>query len=427
MRSSISYRVKELRFIAIKRMLLQVEESEYSIIKNNKVIESETHAVIDYKDKVCIKPWGHEFLVFENTKVAIWYLMMKRGHSTSLHCHFKKDTILLVLSGCAKIGLVNNKKVILNTMECLFIPKYKFHSISSFSDETYIIEIEVFSKGLTFSDKNDLLRLDDQYMRKPVGYESSVNVVTNNLEQFNSFYLNENTSCKVNKATLSLHRIEKNNDLLKLEKNAFSILLEGEVFEAFKYYKEGSILSSTKEARLASSSCLVLTIDKLDAREDSKLVYTKEQLQLLKTNLDSEGKSIILTSGCYDILHVGHLETLRQAKSFGDVLIVCLSSDEQIKILKGDTRPINNYNDRINLFKTISYVDYIVLYNEEDIENEGTLGSIMKTLDPLYWVKGSDYTIEKILSKHPYLKNIKIVPLVEEKSTTRIIHKIQTT
>ena len=406
-------------------MLLHVTEKETSIIKNNQAIEFEKHDVVDYKNKVCVKPWGYEFLVFQNNKVAIWYLNMKKGHSTSLHCHFKKDTLLIVLSGCAKIGLIDNKKIALNTLDCLYIPKYKFHSISSFSEETFILEIEVFSTSLQFSDKNDLLRLDDQYMRKPVGYESSVNVITKDIEKYNPFYLDTNTSHVINNADVSLHSVSSTEDLLKLQKNTYSILLEGEIFEPIKYYKEGSILPITNNMVPVSSKCLILTIDKLDSKEDSKIVYDREHLQLLKSKLDSEGKNIVLTSGCYDILHVGHLETLRKAKSLGDILIVCLSSDEQIKILKGNTRPINNYSDRINLFKTISYVDYVFLYNEEDIVNEGTLGSIMKIIDPLYWVKGSDYTVEQILSKHPYLKNIKIIPLVEQKSTTNIIKKIQ--
>lgn len=406
-------------------MLLHVTEKETSIIKNNQAIEFEKHDVVDYKNKVCVKPWGYEFLVFQNNKVAIWYLNMKKGHSTSLHCHFKKDTLLIVLSGCAKIGLIDNKKIALNTLDCLYIPKYKFHSISSFSEETFILEIEVFSTSLQFSDKNDLLRLDDQYMRKPVGYESSVNVITKDIEKYNPFYLDTNTSHVINNADVSLQSVSSTEDLLKLQKNTYSILLEGEIFEPIKYYKEGSILPITNNMVPVSSKCLILTIDKLDSKEDSKIVYDREHLQLLKSKLDSEGKNIVLTSGCYDILHVGHLETLRKAKSLGDILIVCLSSDEQIKILKGNTRPINNYSDRINLFKTISYVDYVVLYNEEDIVNEGTLGSIMKIIDPLYWVKGSDYTVEQILSKHPYLKNIKIIPLVEQKSTTNIIKKIQ--
>jgi D-glycero-beta-D-manno-heptose 1-phosphate adenylyltransferase len=405
-------------------MILSVEEKELAIIKNNQTIEFERHEEVDYKNKVCVKPWGYEFLVFQNNKVAIWYLNMKKGHSTSLHCHFKKDTLLIILSGCAKIGLIDNKKISLNTLECLYIPRYKFHSIASFSDETFILEIEVFSKALDFSDKNDLLRLDDQYMRKPVGYESSVNVITENIEKYKPFYLHKNMSYLVNNATLSLESVSSTEDIVKLQKNTYSIILDGEVFEPIKYYKEGSILSITNKMIPTSSKCMILTIDKLDSKEDSKIIYDKEQLQLVKTKIDSQNKSIVLTSGCYDILHVGHLETLRKAKSFGDILIVCLSSDEQIKILKGDTRPVNNYSDRINLFKTISYVDYIVLYNEEDIENEGTLGNIMKIVDPLYWVKGSDYKVEQILAKHPYLKNIKIIPLVEEKSTTNIIKKI---
>ena len=108
----------------------------------------------------------------------------------------------------------------------------------------------------------------------------------------------------------------------------------------------------------------------------------------------------------------------------GDILIVCLSSDEQIKQLKGDTRPINNYQDRIDLFKTIDYIDYIVLYNEENITDELSLGTIMKIVDPDCWVKGSDYNKNDIIKKHPYLRNICLIPNIENKSTTNIIKTI---
>lgn len=132
-----------------------------------------------------------------------------------------------------------------------------------------------------------------------------------------------------------------------------------------------------------------------------------------------------MTSGCFDILHVGHLNTLKKAKSLGDILVVCLSSDEQIRSLKGESRPINNFEDRLNLFKTIECVDYILPYQEEYIETEETLGSIMKILDPDVWVKGSDYTLEGIKEKHPYLRNIQLLPLIEYRSTTNIIRKIK--
>ena len=104
--------------------------------------------------------------------------------------------------------------------------------------------------------------------------------------------------------------------------------------------------------------------------------------------------------------------------------MVCLSSDEQIKKLKGETRPVNNYWDRINLFKMIECVDYIVLYDEVNNETEETLGEIMKIVDPYVWVKGSDYTAKQIRNKHPYLRDIKILDNVPDLSTTNIIKKI---
>jgi D-beta-D-heptose 7-phosphate kinase/D-beta-D-heptose 1-phosphate adenosyltransferase len=113
------------------------------------------------------------------------------------------------------------------------------------------------------------------------------------------------------------------------------------------------------------------------------------------------------------------------AKSLGDILVVCLSNDEQVRKLKGPTRPVNNYDDRINLFKTISYVDYIVLYSESNIETEETLDQIMKTVNPAIWVKGDEYTESKIREKHPSLKKIVLIPTVENKSTTNIIKKIE--
>ena len=133
---------------------------------------------------------------------------------------------------------------------------------------------------------------------------------------------------------------------------------------------------------------------------------------------------IVLTSGCFDILHVGHLKTLKLAKELGDILIVCLSNDEQIKKLKGNNRPINSYIDRINLFKTIDYVDYIILYEETDILKEKSLDTIMKIVDPYVWVKGNDYIKEEILSLHPHLKRIELINMIENKSTTNIINQI---
>ena len=89
-------------------ILLKPVKKELEIAMNHSSIEEETHEVVDYTKKVCIKPWGHEFLTFLNRKVGIWCLTIHKNQSTSLHCHFNKDTLLVVLSGCAKINLINN-------------------------------------------------------------------------------------------------------------------------------------------------------------------------------------------------------------------------------------------------------------------------------------------------------------------------------
>ena len=104
--------------------------------------------------------------------------------------------------------------------------------------------------------------------------------------------------------------------------------------------------------------------------------------------------------------------------------MVCLSSDKQIKKLKGETRPVNKYQDRVDLFKMIDCVDYIILYDEINNETEETLDEIMQLVNPHVWVKGSDYTVDQIRKKHPHLREIKLLENVPDISTTNIIRKI---
>ena len=185
--------------------------------------------------------------------------------------------------------------------------------------------------------------------------------------------------------------------------------------------KEGTIINSNNGIIL-TDTIKVLSLYSSDKKENAKIIYNNHHLNLLIKNI--KHNKIVLTSGCFDILHVGHLKTLKLAKELGDILIVCLSNDEQIKKLKGNNRPINSYIDRINLFKTIDYVDYIILYEETDILKEKSLDTIMKIVDPYVWVKGNDYIKEEILSLHPHLKRIELINMIENKSTTNIINQI---
>jgi rfaE bifunctional protein nucleotidyltransferase chain/domain len=241
-----------------------------------------------------------------------------------------------------------------------------------------------------------------------------------NLEPYGFFDFRDNPSVNVEGVTMCMKKV---NILDTFPSNTHVVLVEGSVYENNQLLKEGSMLFNN-HTYFTIEPVTILLITKKDWKEDCKVIYGLEHLQIIGKNIKTQRKSIILTSGCYDVLHVGHLHTLKEAKTLGDKLIVCLSSDEQIRALKGETRPINKFEDRLNLFKTIECVDYIIPYQEEYIETEETLGKIMKILDPDVWVKGSDYTVQKILEKHPYLRHIHLVPLIENTSTTNIIKKI---
>ncbi len=413
----------------MKNITKNIIDIENTIINNNLHIKNEKHVFKDYKNSVCIKPWGYEFLIFQNTKIGIWFLKIEHNKSTSLHTHFNKDTIIIVLKGSAKINLINDT-LNLNIFDCIFLPHYNFHGLSSFSEETYLIEIEIYNDNVNFSDKNDLLRIDDPFKRNSTGYESSVNVLSDidNLENFEYFYLNDTFKEKIFDVDFEVTNLNKNNYsklIHNLKKQDYNIILQGTIFQKFQYLKEGTIIKNFDDIQFPNDEVLILSLSKYNYKEDSKIIYNLEQLKIITNELNKVNKKVILSSGCFDILHTGHLNTLREAKKLGDVLIVCLSSDEQIKLLKGNDRPINSYQDRIDLFKTISYVDYIVLYNEENIDKEETLDKIMLITKPEIWVKGSDYEIEKIKEKHPHLKNIKLIKNIDYKSTTNIIKKIK--
>ena len=409
--------------------ILQVLSNELSIISNNIQLKNEKHPSIDYKNKICLKPWGHEFLVYQNTRLAIWCLTVKKGYQTSLHCHFNKDTQIIVLKGAANIALMDNKNLYLSELSTAFLPHYNFHGISAFSDEVVLLEIEIFNDGLLFSDKNDLLRINDSYHREKTGYESSVKILESNedLQKYGYFYLDENFTQNIHNVDIQVSKITNKNHIpsYNWKNKQCNILLEGTLFQNNQFFKEGTFINDFSEnIQFPQDTAVILSLQNIEFINNSKIIYDNNQLKIVTDILKSQSKTIILSSGCFDIIHVGHLNTLLEAKKLGDILIICLSSDQQIKKLKGNDRPINNYQDRINLFKTIDYVDYIVLYDEEDISNESTLGTIMKIVDPDYWVKGNDYTKNNIIKKHPYLRNICLIENIADKSTTNIIKTI---
>ena len=134
------------------------------------------------------------------------------------------------------------------------------------------------------------------------------------------------------------------------------------------------------------------------------------------------GKKIAFTNGCFDILHAGHIASLNEAAGYADVLIVGLNSDNSVKILKGESRPINDEQSRAILLASLSMVDAVVIFNEE------TPLELIKTILPDFLVKGGDYKVEDIAGSKEVLAaggKVIINPILEGFSTTSIINKFK--
>ncbi len=132
----------------------------------------------------------------------------------------------------------------------------------------------------------------------------------------------------------------------------------------------------------------------------------------------SNNKRIIFTNGCFDILHVGHVKYLQIAKSFGDILIVGLNSDDSVRRLKGPTRPVNMAEDRAYILAALEAVDYVVPFTED------TPHDLIKLIAPDTLVKGGDYEGKQVVGTE-FAEELKLVDFVDGKSTTRTIEKIQ--
>lgn len=150
-------------------------------------------------------------------------------------------------------------------------------------------------------------------------------------------------------------------------------------------------------------------------------IVSSNELKHLVNRWRLLGKKIVFTNGVFDILHEGHIASLSEAASYGDVLIVGVNSDASVKRLKGESRPINNENARSLLLASIVLTDNIIVFDDDTPIN------LIKLVMPDVLVKGGDYTIDQIVGAKEVIANggeVKIVELVPDISTTAIIKKM---
>ncbi|MBL7135363.1 MAG: D-glycero-beta-D-manno-heptose 1-phosphate adenylyltransferase [Candidatus Marinimicrobia bacterium] len=153
----------------------------------------------------------------------------------------------------------------------------------------------------------------------------------------------------------------------------------------------------------------------------NKKMVNRAEVSIISNSLKHDGKKVVFTNGCFDILHVGHIELLGKAKSFGDVLIVALNSDDSVKHLKGNERPINSVKDRTRVLSAVESVDFIVIFNED------TPYELLREVRPDILVKGGDYSLNEIVGRNiveSYGGKVEVIPLLKGKSTTDVINRI---
>ena len=153
------------------------------------------------------------------------------------------------------------------------------------------------------------------------------------------------------------------------------------------------------------------------------LILTRDELSFQVAKWHEQHAKVVLTNGCFDILHVGHLRTFKEAKAFGDILIVGLNSDQSIRGLKGETRPIIPQSDRLELLAALEPVDCVTLFDE------ATASKLIEVIKPQIYVKGGDYTLDSLPEKEVLIRyqvEVKFIPLVVGISTTELINRIRT-
>lgn len=190
--------------------------------------------------------------------------------------------------------------------------------------------------------------------------------------------------------------------------------------------KEGTAVCSLSElqSRLRVNECGCMIPDQ-SSNHQSSIVHPQSGKARFTAELAEhrrQGRRIVFTNGCFDILHRGHVTYLRRARELGEILVIGVNSDDGIRRLKGPTRPINALEDRLAVLEALRFVDYLVPFDED------TPHELIRLVRPDVFVKGGDYTCDRLpeASLVEELGGIvRILPLVEDRSTSKMIDHIR--
>ena len=154
----------------------------------------------------------------------------------------------------------------------------------------------------------------------------------------------------------------------------------------------------------------------------NKGILDDARLMSVAKEIKKQGETLVMTNGCFDILHAGHVRYLQHAKQLGDYLLVAVNDDDSVSRLKGDDRPVNKLEDRMAVLDALESVDWVIPFSDDTPEE------LIKNVLPNILVKGGDYQVNEIAGADAVIKNkgeVKILPLLEGCSTTHIIGSVR--
>ncbi|MCJ7552378.1 MAG: D-glycero-beta-D-manno-heptose 1-phosphate adenylyltransferase [Ignavibacteriaceae bacterium] len=151
------------------------------------------------------------------------------------------------------------------------------------------------------------------------------------------------------------------------------------------------------------------------------IIKQLEELKIIRKQLKFGSKKVVFTNGVFDLIHAGHIDYLTKAKTLGDVLIVGLNSDESVRRIKGDKRPILKEEERSFIVSNLKPVDYLVIFDED------TPANLIESLIPDILVKGADWELDEIIGREVVEENggqVMAIKFANEQSTSKIIDSI---
>ena len=298
------------------------------------------------------------------------------------------------------------------------------------------VRVLVDPKGSDFSKYRGATLLTPN--KKEAQLATGIDIVDDSSLQEALLQLKSECDLDISLITLSEDGIAIFDDSLKkfptVAKEVFDVTGAGDTVIASIAYALSagkSIEDTAKFANLAAGVVVgkigsaTVTMDEIEEYEASLHKSTSDahiksfdEINAIVERYKKQGKKVVFTNGCFDILHVGHVKYLQIAKSFGDILIVGLNSDASVSRLKGPTRPVNVAEDRAYLLAALEAVDFVVPF-EDDTPYE-----LIKMVAPDVLVKGGDYEGKEVVGTE-FAGELRLVDFVDGKSTTQTIQKIQ--